>query len=168
MVSVVERECLLERKKVLGAVAPGKRLRDRLSTGVATVMAQARQRLRVALSGKDRANDAQASRTGDIGDDVVELKIHLGQRLLHMLDVRGRVLQQTFALTHIGSQFGNLPFGPKAGSKQPERMEPLQPLGVADIGLAPGHVLGIARVDKKHSEPSCIEKFENRDPVDAG
>lgn len=80
---------------------------------MATVMAEARQRLRVAHVGKDRAN--QTSHSGDIGDDVVELKIHLGQRLLHMLDVRGRVLQQTLALTHIGSQFGNLPFGPKAG-----------------------------------------------------
>src|SRR5882762_1221513 len=166
VVSVVQGECLLERKKMLGAVAPGEGLRDRLSTGVATVMAY--QRLGVALAGKDRANDAQAGRTGDIGDDVVELKIHLGQCLLHMLDVRGRVLQQTLALTHVGSQFGNLPFGPKAGSQQSERMEPLQPLRVADIGLAPRHVLGIARVDKKNSEPPFIEKLENWDPVDAG
>jgi len=47
-------------------------------------------------------------------------------------------------------------------------MEPLQPLRIADIGLAPRHVLGIARVDKKNSEPPCIEKLENWDPVDAG
>ena len=50
-------------------------------------MAQARQHLRVALAGKDRADDPQAGRAGDVGDDVVELKIHLGQCLLHMLDV---------------------------------------------------------------------------------
>src|SRR5882672_5953312 len=47
-------------------------------------------------------------------------------------------------------------------------MEPLQPLRVADIGLAPRHVLGITRVDKEHSKPPRIEKLENRDPVDAG
>jgi hypothetical protein len=29
----------------------------------------------------------QAGRAGDVGDDVVELKIHLCQCLLHMLDV---------------------------------------------------------------------------------
>ena len=87
VVGVVEGECLLERKQMLGAVAAGERLRDRLGTGVATVMAQARQRLRVALAGKDRADDAQAGRAGDVGDDVVELKIHLRQGLLHMLDV---------------------------------------------------------------------------------
>src|SRR5262249_16414596 len=48
----------------------------RLSTGAATVMAQRRQHLRVALAGKDRADNAQAGRAGDVGDDVVELKIH--------------------------------------------------------------------------------------------
>jgi hypothetical protein len=85
-----------------------------------------------------------------------------------MLDVRCRVLQQALALTHVGSQLGNLPFGAKAGPQQPERMEPLQPLRIADIGLASRHVLGIARVDKEHSEPSCIEKLKNRNPVDAG
>lgn len=47
-------------------------------------------------------------------------------------------------------------------------METLQPLRIADIGLAPGHVLGIARVDKEHSKPPGIEKLENRNPVDAG
>jgi hypothetical protein len=47
-------------------------------------------------------------------------------------------------------------------------MEPLQPLGIADIGLAARHVLGVTRADKKHSERPCIEKLENRNPVDAG
>src|SRR5260370_34517245 len=77
VVGVVKRKCLLERKQMLGAVASGERLRDRLGAGVATVMAQARQRLRIALAGKDRAYDTQAGRAGDVGDDVVQLKIHL-------------------------------------------------------------------------------------------
>src|ERR1700712_5736257 len=44
VVGVVKRKCLLERKQMLGAVASGERLRDRLGAGVAAVMAQARQR----------------------------------------------------------------------------------------------------------------------------
>ena len=47
-------------------------------------------------------------------------------------------------------------------------MEPLQPLRIADIGLAPRHVFGIARVDKKHGKSPGIEKLENRNPVDTG
>src|ERR1700716_806938 len=46
----VEGERLLERKQMLGAVAAGERLCDRLGTGVATVMAQGCQRFRVALA----------------------------------------------------------------------------------------------------------------------
>ena len=132
------------------------------------VIAQACQHLRVTLAGEDGADDAQAGGAGDVGDDVMELNVHLGQRLLHMLDVRGRVLKKTLALTHVGSQLRNLSFGSKAGPQQSKRMEPLQPLGIADISLAPRHVLGVTRVDKKHSEPPCIEKLENRNPVDAG
>src|ERR1700693_5764582 len=56
---------------MLGAVAPGECFRDRLSTGVATVMARTRQHLRVALAGKDRADNPQAGRGGDVGADVV-------------------------------------------------------------------------------------------------
>lgn len=85
VIRVVKGECLIECKQMLRA--SGERLRDRLDTGVATVVAQARQRLRIALTGKDRANDAQASRARDVGHNVVELKIHLGQCFLHMLDV---------------------------------------------------------------------------------
>jgi hypothetical protein len=40
-------------------------------------MAQTRQHLRVALAGKDRADNPKAGRAGDVGDDVVELKIRL-------------------------------------------------------------------------------------------
>lgn len=59
MVGVLKRKCLLERKQTLGAIASGERLHDRLRTSVATVMAQARQRLRIVLAGKDRADEAQ-------------------------------------------------------------------------------------------------------------
>ena len=85
-----------------------------------------------------------------------------------MLDMRGRVLQQTLTLTHVASQLRNLSFGSKAGPQQSIRMKPLQPLRIADIGLAPRHVLGVTRVDKTNGKPACIEKLENWDPVDAG
>ena len=45
MVNIVEGECLLKRKQVLGAVGTGERLLDCVSAGVATVIAQAGQHL---------------------------------------------------------------------------------------------------------------------------
>ena len=38
-IGVVKGECLIERKQMLGTVATGERLRDRLGAGVAAVMA---------------------------------------------------------------------------------------------------------------------------------
>ena len=71
VIGVVKGECLIERKQMLGAIVASECLCDHLSAGVATVMAQARQRLRIAFAGKDRANDAQAGQSSDVGDNVV-------------------------------------------------------------------------------------------------
>src|SRR5471030_2832186 len=73
VVGVVKRKCLLERKQMLGAVASSERLRDRLGAGVATVMAQACQRLRIALAGKDRPYDTQAGRSEEHTSELQSL-----------------------------------------------------------------------------------------------
>ena len=59
-------------------------------------------------------------------------------------------------------------FGAKVGAQQTLRMKPLQPLCIADVGFAPGHVLGIAGIDKEHSKATGVEKLVDRNPVDAG
>ena len=84
---------------------------------------------------------------GDVRHDVVELQVHLRQRLLHVLDVRGSVIQQALALAQIGPHDRNFALRPEAGPEQSILMQTLQPLGVADVGLAAWHVLGIAGVD---------------------
>lgn len=68
------------------------------------------------IAGEDRADDPQTRRAGDVREDVVELEIHLCQCLLHMLDVRGCVFEQTLALTYVCSQLGDLAFGPETGT----------------------------------------------------
>jgi hypothetical protein len=73
----------------------------------------------ITLARKDRADDPQPGRAGDVGNDEVELQIHLGQCLLHVLDVRGRVLEQTLALAQVGAQFNDLPFGRKLARSNP-------------------------------------------------
>jgi hypothetical protein len=41
-------------------------------------------------------------------------------------------------------------------------MEPLYPLGIADVGLASGHVLGIACIDEEHGKAASVEELEDR------
>ncbi len=80
-----------------------------------------------------------------IYNHVLQLNIHPHQRLLHVLDVRGRIVQQALALAQVGPQRRQFALGPKARAHQPILMQPPQPLRIADIGLATRHVLGIAR-----------------------
>ncbi len=61
-------------------------------------MAERRQALRVTLAVDDRAQDALAGQSRDVGDHRVELDVHLGQRLLHVQDAAGAVLGQLPAL----------------------------------------------------------------------
>jgi hypothetical protein len=116
----------------------------------------------------DLAQDLHARHAGDVRDDVVQLQIHLHQGLLHVLDVRGRVLEQSLAMPHVGAERNDLCPGAKAGTEQPVRVELLDPLRVVDVGLAARHVLRVARVDEHDLEPTRLEDLEQRDPVDTG
>ena len=90
LVDVVEVQGLRQGEDVLLALVAGQGLPDRLGRGMAAPVAMGGQHGRVALAGHDGADDAQAGRPGDVRDDVVELQVHLRQRLLHVLDVRRR------------------------------------------------------------------------------
>ena len=82
--------------------------------GLAARVAIGRQHVRIALAGHDRPDDAHAGRARDVRDDVMELQVHLRQRLLHVLDVGGGIVQQPLALAQIGAQGRDLAL--RAGS----------------------------------------------------
>ncbi len=65
---------------------------------MAAWVAIGRQNHRIALTGHNRTDDGHAGDAGDVCYHVVELQIHLRQRFLHVLDVRGSLIQQTFTL----------------------------------------------------------------------
>jgi hypothetical protein len=60
---------------------------------------QLRQLLGVAYSSQDRIHNRQAGGSGQVADDVVNLQIHLVQRLLHVLEMKGGQLNEIIAMT---------------------------------------------------------------------
>ena len=78
------------------------------------------------------------------------------------------VIQQPLPLPEIGAQTGDFGLRPEAGTQQAVFVQTLQPLCVADVGLAPGHVLRVPGVDHHHLEPSLFQDFEDRNPVNTG
>ena len=47
-------------------------------------------------------------------------------------------------------------------------MKLAQPCGIADIGLASRHVLGVTRIDQNDLKPALLENLVGRDPIDPG
>ena len=85
-----------------------------------------------------------------------------------MLDVRRGVLDEPFALAQIRSQRDDRLARAEAPAQEATLVELLQPLRVVDVGLATGHVLGIARVDQEHLEASRFKHLEDGNPIHAG
>ncbi|MCY1247055.1 hypothetical protein D9M72_603470 [compost metagenome] len=69
---------------------------------LAADVAHCRQLVGVAFASDDGADDPQAGDAGDRGDDMMKLNVHERQRLLHVLDVRSRVVGMLLACAQIG------------------------------------------------------------------
>jgi hypothetical protein len=85
-----------------------------------------------------------------------------------MLQVHRRQLHQAVAIAHQRTDCADLLLGAKAGAQQPRRVQMLQPLAVADVGLASRHVLHMTRVDQTDLHPACLQNLKQRYPVDSG
>jgi hypothetical protein len=82
-VKVKQFQRLLEDKEVLLAPGAGEGAGDLCFALLTVWMTQGGQLVRVALSGDDGADDAQAGVAGGVGDRLVEADVHMDQRLLH-------------------------------------------------------------------------------------
>jgi hypothetical protein len=71
----------------------------------------------------------------------VQLHVHLHERLLHVLDVRGRILYEPFAMTQVRAQLGDSLAWTEAAPQQPVRMELLQHWASFTSLLRPGTCL---------------------------
>jgi hypothetical protein len=105
--------------------------------------------------------------SGDVAQDMVQLNVHLHQRLLHVLDVRGCVLDHAFAMAKVRSQRRDLRSRTEARPQKPVRVQLLDPLGIVDVRLPPRHILRVPRVDKQDLEAFRLENLEDRNPVHA-
>ena len=104
VVEVVQFQRLSQREDVLGAVVAGERFADGVRLSWQRTSRKSSKRSRVAFAGDDRANDAHAGEPGNVRDDVVQLDVHLHERLLHVLNVRGRVVDQPLTMPQVRAQ----------------------------------------------------------------
>ena len=98
VVGVVKLQRLSERKDMLLTPVSGQRGSDLRLRGMAAPITMGGQYGRISFTRNHGADDPHAGFARDVGHHVMELNVHLHQRLLHMLDVRRAVVQQALAL----------------------------------------------------------------------
>jgi hypothetical protein len=134
---------------------------------LATAVTQGGELVGIALAGEEGADDAQASDADDVGDDEVELEVHLLQAFMDVLDVLSAGAEEHGALAEETPQQDDIGGRAEGAVEQAEGVELLDPLTVEDVGLAAGDMLHTAGVDEFDVESAFFEDLEEGDPVDA-
>ena len=166
-VIIDELQVLLECKEMFGLPGARQGFRDLIFTGLATGEAQAGQLERITFTRDNGADNRLAGLAHHIADHGGQLQIHLQQRLLHVQDVRGAMLDQGGAVTEQTAQGAHLGIGSKRAAQQAQTVQLLNPLAIEHVALATGHMLEMPTIDQKHFEAARFEHFKDRNPVDA-
>jgi hypothetical protein len=85
-----------------------------------------------------------------------------------MLNVPAGVAHQRIALTPQRAHATHLRRRAKRAAQQPDGVQVLQPPAVHHVGLAPGHVLHVARIDQAHFDARLLEQLGQWDPIYTG
>jgi len=90
---------LLDDEEVFGAPVTVEAAGNGIATGLDAMIFEGGELLGIALAGEDRFEDGQAGDAGEITDDIVDLEIHLGERLLNMLDMTPGITRERGPMT---------------------------------------------------------------------
>ncbi len=159
---------LLQDEEVFSAPVALQAAGDGVAAGFDAMVFQGGKLLRVAFAGENGFEDEQAGDAGQVADDVLNLEVHLRERLVQMADMVGGVTDERVAMaqerTHRADRFGRA----EAGTQQADGVEILQPLAIGDVGLFAGNIFGVAGVDQADFDLRGFEDLKEWNPIDAG
>lgn len=166
-VKIIAFQRLAHGEDVLGAVLTGQRLDQVLARALETCFRMGGQLGGVGFALGDGPENRQATHAGDIAHGMVQVEVHLIERLLHAADVIRRQADEGRPLTPAGAQALQVERQAEGGLQQPERMELAQPLAIQHIGFAAGYVLGRTGIHHDHGEAALFQQVEEGNPIDA-
>jgi hypothetical protein len=88
---------------MFGLVMPRQGLSDVFRAAGTARIAKPGEVAGITLTSHNRPDDGQASHARDIGQHLGQLDIHLLQGFLHMLHMRGAIVEQRGAMAQIGA-----------------------------------------------------------------
>jgi hypothetical protein len=87
LIDAVQLSRLTEGKQMLGPPVAFQRFSDGLGVGFDVWMPQLGELGAVPLASQNGVHNGQARQSGNVTDDMVDLQVHLRQRLVHVLHV---------------------------------------------------------------------------------
>jgi hypothetical protein len=124
-----------------GPVVSDQSLCHLVARALHSTMTELRQCDGIALAREDGIENSLATGSGDVAEHMMELQVHLPERLLHVQDVLGCRLQQAATVPPQGANGADRIGWPEACPQQSHRVQILDPLAVGYIALASGHTL---------------------------
>ena len=162
---VVGFEGLLEGKHMFLAVGPFEGPGDVLLARLDTSVPQASQGVAVALTGDDRAQDAHAGLARQVADRLVQLHVHLLERLVHELDLPRAGLDDPLAVPPVRAQGGDVLGRPEGPGQESVAVKLLAPLAVIHVRLTAVHASGLPPIEEERLDAGVLEYLVNRHPV---
>ena len=163
---IIERQGLCEREDLCRPIIPLERFGNGVRTGFDAIVPILRSGPRVALSSDDRAENAQTRHACHITNNVVQVQMHLIQRLVHVLNMFDRHLEQIVAMAEETAELADVLRRTKRRRQQPIAMQPLQPSTIETIRFRTARdILDVACIDEGDRKPAGLKNLKQRNPV---
>jgi hypothetical protein len=130
-------------------------------------VAQGRQTRRIALPVQDGAYDRLPGNPAEVADGIVQLDVHLGQRLLHLLHRAPRLLDLLIPQAPHGAHAADFFPRQKATAQQTIGVQLQQPLALLYVTLASRQILRPPRIDQVDVETASLQHVIHGHPVHA-
>jgi hypothetical protein len=154
---------------MFGPVIPLQRFGNGVLAGFNAIITVGGSSVWSAFPSHQRAENAQASHSGTITDNVVQMKIHLIQRLLHVLNVCDGPLDQIVAMAEETAELADGLRRSKRRRQQPIRVQLLQPSTSKAIRFrASRDIFDVASIDESNFKAAGFEDVKQRNPVHSG
>lgn len=162
---IVELQRLCQRADMFGPVIPRQRFGTGSLPGLNTLVTRRRQGPRVALASHNRADHAHPRHACHLTHHVVQVEMHLVERLWHMLHMLHRHLEQTGTMAHQTPELTEGRRRTKRRGSQPITMQPLQPSTIAASRFrASRDSLDVTSLDEGACKPTGCKKLKQGHP----
>lgn len=168
IVNVIQFKGTFEDKEMLGAKVTLHGFGNGRLGGSHPPVGQSRQFLPITFSLENRFDNAQAADPGHIAQDLVQLYVHLLQRLLQVLALHAAGAHQVIPIAKITPQHAHRIGGPERPVEQAVAMQALDPLAIQNIGFAPGDIFDLPCIDQADLKAAAFQNLKGRNPVNAG